>query len=52
MDMVKEEDTITIRTTGIHLARRMGDALKRSYQGDYALRYESGDKAVRINWER
>lgn len=52
MDMVKERDTITIRTTGVHLARRMGDALKRSYQGNYALQYEDGDKAVRISWER
>jgi hypothetical protein len=52
MDMVKVKDTVTIRTTGIHLARRMGDALRRSYQGHYALQYEDGDKAVRINWER
>jgi len=50
--MVKERDLVTIRTTGIHLARRMGDALKRSYQGEYALQYEDGDKAVKISWER
>jgi NMD protein affecting ribosome stability and mRNA decay len=52
MDVEKKNDTLTIRTTGIHLARRMGDALRRSYRGDYALQYENGDKAVRISWER
>ena len=52
IDMAREKDTVTIRTTGIHLARRVGDALKRSYQGDYLLRYEDGGNAVRISWER
>ena len=52
MDMVNEGDTVTIRTTGIHVARRIGDALRRSYKGAYDMQYEDEGKAVRICWER
>lgn len=41
-----------ITTTGIHLARRLGNSLKRSYQGDLQVQYEEGARQVRINWTR
>jgi NMD protein affecting ribosome stability and mRNA decay len=37
---IKErKDKTIITTTGIHIARRIGEALSRSYQGDYKYQY-------------
>ena len=41
-----------ITTTGIHIARRLGESLRRSYQGDLEVNYEDGEKKVRVNWSR
>jgi NMD protein affecting ribosome stability and mRNA decay len=43
---------VTITTTGIHLARRIGEALSRSYKGNYAFQYLDADKGIRVQWER
>lgn len=50
---IKEaNDKTIITTTGIHVARRIGEALKRSYQGKYLIQYADGEKSIRIFWER
>lgn len=41
-----------ITTTGIHIARRIGEALARSYQGNYYFQYADGEKSIRVFWER
>lgn len=41
-----------VTTTGIHLARRIGEALCRSYKGEYSLQYGDGEETLRIYWER
>jgi NMD protein affecting ribosome stability and mRNA decay len=41
-----------ITTTGIHVARRIGEALSRSYQGNYNFKYADGEKSIRVFWER
>lgn len=41
-----------VTTTGVHLARRMGAALKRSYSGDLSVRYLPGDQIVQVGWQR
>ncbi|HAB54577.1 MAG: ATPase [Ignavibacteria bacterium RIFOXYB2_FULL_35_12] len=41
-----------ITTTGIHIARRIGEALSRSYQGNFNFQYADGDKSIRVFWER
>jgi len=41
-----------ITTTGIHLARRIGEALSRSYKGNLSFRYLDADKGIRVSWER
>lgn len=41
-----------IKTTGVHIARRIGEALARSYHGDYDFQYADGEKVIRVNWER
>src|SRR3989304_8035660 len=35
ISITEEENKTVITTTGIHIARRIGEALKRSYQGNY-----------------
>ncbi len=48
----QDDNRITITTTGIHLAKRIGEAVRRSYQGEYSLEYGDGEKSVRIKWKR
>lgn len=50
---IKEnKDKTLITTTGIHIARRIGEALSRSYQGNYNFQYADGEKSIRVYWER
>ena len=42
----------TVTTTGIHLARRIGEALYHSYKGEYNFQYADADKSIRVYWER
>lgn len=44
--------TTTITTTGIHLARRIGEALSRSYSGEYSFSYGDQERTIRVKWER
>ena len=52
MGMKVEDGSLRIETTGIHLARRIGDALNNAYQGKMDLEYLEGQRKVRVNWER
>lgn len=52
MTIVDEEEQILITTTGIHLARRIGEALHHAYQGDLDLVYGDAEKSIRITWRR
>ncbi|HLF53411.1 BCAM0308 family protein [Flavobacterium sp.] len=48
----ESNDKTVITTTGIHIARRIGEALSRSYQGNYNFQYADGEKSIRVFWER
>ncbi len=41
-----------LTTTGVHIARRIGEALSRSYQGNFTFKYLNGEKGIRVYWER
>ena len=41
-----------LTTTGVHIARRIGEALSRSYQGNFSFKYLNGEKGIRVYWER
>jgi len=41
-----------ITTTGIHLARRLGEALHHAYQGELDFTYSDGSKIIRLTWSR
>lgn len=46
------KDHSMITTTGIHIARRIGEALSRSYRGDFSFQYGEGEKSIRAYWRR
>ena len=41
-----------VTTTGIHVARRIGEALARAYKGDLSYQYADGEKRIRVSWQR
>jgi NMD protein affecting ribosome stability and mRNA decay len=52
MTMTELKDHTLVTTTGVHIARRIGEALSRSYAGDYSFQYADAEKSIRISWER
>jgi hypothetical protein len=52
ISIIESKGKTIITTTGIHIARRIGEALKRSYQGNYLFQYADGEKSIRVFWER
>lgn len=47
-----DERHILLTTTDIHLARDIGEALHRAYQGELTLRYSDDENLVRVHWHR
>lgn len=43
---------LRVTTTDGHLARRIGEALRRAYRGRLSLHYESEQPLLRVNWTR
>jgi NMD protein affecting ribosome stability and mRNA decay len=52
MAIEEEEGKTLVTTTGIHIARRLGEALVHAYQGDLLFTYGDGEKTIRVLWER
>jgi len=50
--MSNGKGTMLVTTTGVHLARRIGEALSRSYKGEFSFQYGDGEKTLRVYWER
>ena len=48
----KKRDHTLVTTTGIHNARRIGQALSRAYDGELSIHYLGGDQIVQVRWER
>ena len=46
------KDKIEIRTTDIHLPRRIGHALERAFDGTLEINYDKEAYFVRVNWNR
>jgi NMD protein affecting ribosome stability and mRNA decay len=48
---VSPQDGYTlITTTGVHIARRLGEAVARAYQGKLSFTYGDNDKSIRVLW--
>jgi NMD protein affecting ribosome stability and mRNA decay len=41
-----------VTTTGIHIARRIGSALRNAYKGRLTLRYSPEENLLRVSWRR
>ena len=52
MAIAGEGERNLVTTTGIHLARRIGEALNNAYQGELAFAYGDGEKSIRLTWLR
>jgi hypothetical protein len=52
MAIADEEGRTLVTTTGIHVARRIGESLARSYRGDLDCRYADGADSIRVTWAR
>lgn len=52
MGMKRPAQSLRIETTGIHLARRLGDALEDAFQGELEFKYLNDEEKVRVDWER
>lgn len=52
MAITPEDEQTLVTTTGVHVARRIGEALNRAYQGDLDFTYGDGDKIIRLTWSR
>lgn len=52
MDISKEDELTLITTTGIHIARRIGEAIFHAYQGEFSFTYGDGEKTIRVLWSR
>jgi NMD protein affecting ribosome stability and mRNA decay len=52
MEISEEEGGMTITTTGVHVARRIGEAIHRAYQGEFDFTYGDADKTIQVSWHR
>lgn len=46
------DEMVEVTTTGVHVARRIGEALARAYQGDFSFQYGEDEKLIRVYWAR
>jgi len=52
ISITQAQKSSVVTTTGVHLARRIGEALSRSYKGEYNFQYADQDKSIRVFWKR
>jgi NMD protein affecting ribosome stability and mRNA decay len=52
MSMERQNGTLKITTTDTHLARGIGEALHKAYQGELKVDDGTGENLVRIHWIR
>lgn len=52
MAISDQKDHTMVTTTGVHIARRIGEALSRSYNGDFSFQYADEEKSIRVCWRR
>ena len=52
MSIEEAADRIVITTTDIHLPRRIGEAVKRTFRGKLELQFDEDAYSARIDWRR
>ena len=46
------ENGCQVITTGLHLARRLGEALAHAYKGELSIQYAEAGDIIRVQWRR
>lgn len=52
MKIADEAGGVLVTTTGVHLARRIGDALEDAYKGALQFHYNKEQQLLRVAWSR
>ena len=52
MGVEERDGAIVVRTTDIHLPRRVGEALRRAYHGELDFQYDEEGYFIRVSWRR
>ena len=52
MSITEEDGKVMITTTGLNLARGIGEALKHACKGELKLQYTPGEYLLRVDWRR
>jgi NMD protein affecting ribosome stability and mRNA decay len=52
MEISEDGPEIAVTTTDVHLARRIGEAISRAYEGNLDIAYGPEDYVVRVTWSR
>ena len=52
MEISEDGPDIAVTTTDVHLARRIGEAIRSAYEGDLDITYLPDDYVVRVTWSR
>ena len=52
MAIQDDREMTLVTTTGIHIARRIGEALSRAYKGTFSFNYANGDEHIQVSWHR
>lgn len=50
MAVEKQDDSVLVTTTDIHLARGIGEAVRHAYQGELEFHYNPQDYLLRVHW--
>lgn len=52
MEISEKPDGVSITTTGIHVARRLSEAVEKAYKGQLDYTYGDDEKTIRVSWCR
>lgn len=52
MKVADDSGGVLVTTTGVHLARRIGDALEDAYKGSLEFHYNKEEQLLRVAWRR
>lgn len=50
MDIEEEDGSLIVTTTGVHLARRIGEALQHAHRGQLAFHYNEAEHFIRVHF--
>ncbi|MFC4521822.1 hypothetical protein [Cupriavidus pinatubonensis] len=52
MSIESDEQGSVIATTGVHLARDIGNAIHHAYRGKLTIDYDHAETELHVNWHR